>query len=54
LRKAAKRTVEGLWVAIGRLIDLFEPNDAETTFAAATTLLPASCVSYITPLAKEN
>jgi hypothetical protein len=25
LRKAAERTVDGLWTAIGRLVDLFTP-----------------------------
>jgi transposase len=27
LRKAAERTVDGLWETIGRLIDLFEPQE---------------------------
>jgi transposase len=31
LRKAAKRTVDGLWSAIGRLIDLFTPHECATT-----------------------
>jgi len=35
LRKAAERTVEGLWAAIGRLIDLFEPSECRNYFAAA-------------------
>ena len=35
LRKAAERTVEGLWAAIGRLIDLFEPLECRNYFAAA-------------------
>jgi len=35
LRKAAERTVEGLWAAIGRLIDLFEPIECRNYFAAA-------------------
>ena len=35
LRKAAERTVDGLWAAIGRLIDLFEPNECRNYFAAA-------------------
>jgi hypothetical protein len=26
LRKAAERTVDGLWTAIGRLVDLFPPR----------------------------
>jgi transposase len=35
LRKAAERTVEGLWAAVGRLIDLFEPIECRNYFAAA-------------------
>ena len=35
LRKAAERTVGGLWDAIGRLIDLFTPNECANYFAAA-------------------
>ena len=35
LRKAAERTVEGLWQAIGRLIDLFPPSECANFFAAA-------------------
>lgn len=35
LRKAAERTVEGLWRAIGELIDLFPPNECRNMFAAA-------------------
>ena len=35
LRKAAERTVEGLWAAIGRLIDLFQPSECLNYFAAA-------------------
>ena len=31
LRKAAERTVDGLWRAIGRLIDLFPPPNAPTS-----------------------
>ena len=27
LRKAAERTVDGLWAAIGRLVDTFTPNE---------------------------
>jgi len=34
LRKAAKRTVEGVWSAIGRLVDLFTPNECANYFAA--------------------
>jgi transposase len=34
LRKAAERTVEGLWTAIGKLIDLFKPNECQNLFAA--------------------
>jgi transposase len=35
LRKAAERTVEGLWNAIGRIIDNFTPNECANYFAAA-------------------
>ncbi len=35
LRKAAERTVSGLWRAIGRLIDLFTPQQCGNFFAAA-------------------
>ena len=31
LRKAAERTVAGLWSAIGRIVDIFNPTDAPTT-----------------------
>jgi transposase len=34
LRKAAERTVEGLWNAIGQLIDLFKPQECQNLFAA--------------------
>jgi transposase len=35
LRKAAERTVDGLWNAIGRLIDLFTPSECRNYFTAA-------------------
>lgn len=35
LRKAAERTVDGLWSAIGRLIDLFKPDECRNYFSAA-------------------
>ncbi len=35
LRKAAERTVEGLWKAIGQLIDLVTPHEIQNMFAAA-------------------
>jgi transposase len=35
LRKAAERTVEGLWSAIGRLIDDFTPAECANFFANA-------------------
>ena len=35
LRKAAERTVGGLWDAIGRIIDLFAPAECKNYFAAA-------------------
>ena len=35
LRKAAARTLEGLWSVIGRLIDTFTPQECANYFAAA-------------------
>jgi transposase len=35
LRKAAERTVDGLWAAIGRIIDTFTPAECRNYFAAA-------------------
>jgi len=35
LRKAAERTIEGLWTAIGRLVDVFTPTACANYFAAA-------------------
>ena len=35
LRKAAERTVEALWTAIGRLLDAFTPTECANYFAAA-------------------
>ena len=35
LRKAAERTVAGLWAAIGRFVDLFTPQECANYFAAA-------------------
>lgn len=35
LRKAAERTVEGLWDAIGRLVDLITPEESANFFTAA-------------------
>ena len=35
LRKAAERTVAGLWDAIGRLVDVFTPQECANYFAAA-------------------
>lgn len=35
LRKAAERTVSALWGAIGRIIDLFTPEECTNFFAAA-------------------
>ena len=34
LRKAAERTVEGLWTAIGRFLDAFTPTECANYFAA--------------------
>jgi transposase len=35
LRKAAERTVDALWAAIGRLVDTFKPAECANYFAAA-------------------
>ena len=35
LRKAAERTVDGLWAAIGRILDPFTPAECRNYFAAA-------------------
>lgn len=35
LRKAAERTVEGLWNAIGRIVDTFTPAECANYFTAA-------------------
>lgn len=35
LRKAAERTVDGLWAAIGRIVDLFTPAECRNYFANA-------------------
>ncbi len=35
LRKAAKRTVDGLWTTIGQLLDAFIPAECANYFAAA-------------------
>jgi transposase len=35
LRKAAERTLEGLWNAIGRIADLFSPDECINYFKAA-------------------
>lgn len=34
LRKAAERTVEGLWAAIGRIADMFSPTECANYFSA--------------------
>lgn len=38
LRKAAERTVDGLWNAIGRVIDLFTPPNAEISSRPQDTM----------------
>ena len=35
LRKAAERTIDGLWSAIGDIIDTFNPTECANYFAAA-------------------
>jgi transposase len=34
LRKAAERTVDGLWATIGRIVDLFTPQECANYFSA--------------------
>ena len=34
-RKAAERTIHGLWDAIGRIVDLYSPEECSNYFAAA-------------------
>jgi hypothetical protein len=38
LRKAAERTIDGLWDAIGRIVDTYTPTESKTT-----SPLPAIC-----------
>ena len=35
LRKAAERTIHGLWGAIGRILDLYSPQECANYFANA-------------------
>ena len=35
LRKAAERTIHGLWDAIGRILDLYSPQECANYFANA-------------------
>ena len=35
MRKAAERTVEGLWNTIGRIVDAFTPHECANYFTAA-------------------
>jgi transposase len=35
LRKAAERSVDALWAAIGRIVDLFTPDECRNYFTAA-------------------
>ncbi len=34
LRKAAERTIHGLWEAIGRILDLYSPQECQNYFSA--------------------
>jgi len=38
LRKAAERTIHGLWNAIGRILDLYSPTECANYFANAATM----------------
>jgi hypothetical protein len=40
LRKAAERTVGGLWDAIGRIVDTYTPAESTNYFAAAGYVQP--------------
>ena len=40
LRKAAERTIDGLWQRIGLLLDAFTPRNAQTTSQQQDTMLP--------------
>ena len=35
LRKAAQRTVEGQWAALGNILEIFQPQKCRNYFAAA-------------------
>ncbi|TCQ03306.1 transposase [Rhizobium sp. PP-F2F-G36] len=35
LRQAAERSIGGLWTTIGRLLNIFTPNECQNYFAAA-------------------
>jgi len=35
LRKARERTLKGLWNLIGKLVDIFQPNEGPTTSVRA-------------------
>ena len=35
LRKAAERTIHGLWNAIGRILDLYSPQECSNYFATS-------------------
>lgn len=40
LRKVAARTVDGLWSVIGRLVDLFTPQECANCFTATSMMQP--------------
>ena len=40
LRKAAERTVNGLWDAVGRIVDTYTPAESTNYFVAAGYLQP--------------
>jgi hypothetical protein len=40
LRTAAERTVDGLWHAVGRIIDTYTPAESSNYFAAAGYFQP--------------
>ena len=46
LRKASKRTVEGLWNAIGRLLPDFAPKECANFFKAAGYRIRVQCRGF--------
>jgi hypothetical protein len=47
MQKAAEQSVDGLWAAIGRFVDLFAPDERGNHFAAAGYCNVIGCHSSI-------